>query len=148
MTVKNNIILKSLAFIFLAYALFGCHPTPRDVRQAGCDALENAHIQLDSGNKAEALQLFKDAEHYGLLANDTLTVARAHYQIGDILYRKGETKEEYMWRLKAAEPCFGTHDDERFFWQNTFTVACIYHCEGTTPKASWSWSEGRIHPKG
>lgn len=125
MTVKNNIILKSLAFIFLAYALFGCHPTPRDVRQAGCDALENAHIQLDSGNKAEALQLFKDAEHYGLLANDTLTVARARYQIGDILYRKGETKEEYMWRLKAAEPCFGTHDDERALLLNLMGSAYI-----------------------
>lgn len=77
MTVKNNIILKSLAFIFWIYALFGCQPTPHDVRQAGRDALENARIQLDSGNKAEALQLFKDAEHYGLLADDTLTVARA-----------------------------------------------------------------------
>ena len=64
MTVKNNIILKSLVFILLAYALFGCHPTPRDVRQAGRDALGNARIQLDSGNKAEALQLFKDAELY------------------------------------------------------------------------------------
>ena len=125
MTVKNNIILKSLAFIFLAYALFGCQPTPRDVLQAGRDALENARIQLDSGNKAEALQLFKDAEHYGLLADDTLTVARARYQIGYMLYRKGETKEEYMWRLKAAEPCFGTHDDERALLLNLMGSAYI-----------------------
>ena len=125
MTVKNNRILKSLAFILWAYALLGCQPTPRDVRQAGRDALENARIQLDSGNKAEALQLFKDAEHYGLLADDTLTVARARYQIGYMLYRKGETKEEYMWRLKAAEPCFGTHDDERALLLNLMGSAYI-----------------------
>ncbi len=106
-------IVGKIVFMLLWFALAACHPMPRDVRQAARDALENARIQLDSGNKTEALQLFKEAEHYGLMADDTLTVARARYQIGDILYRKGETKEEYMWRLKAAEPCFGTHYDER-----------------------------------
>lgn len=106
-------LLKIIFFILLIQAFIGCHSTPRDVRQAARDALENASIQLDSGNKMEALQLFKEAEHYGLLANDTLMLARARYQIGDMLYRKGETKEEYMWRLKAAEAGFGTHYDER-----------------------------------
>ena len=106
-------LLKIISFILLIQAFIGCQPTPRDVKQAARDALENARIQLDSGNKTEALQLFKEAEHYGLMANDTLTVARARYQIGDLLYRKGETKEEYMWRLKAAEPDLGTHYDER-----------------------------------
>ena len=125
MTVKNNRILEYLALILGACAVAGSQPTPRDVRQAGRDALENARIQLDSGNKAEALQLFKDAEHYGLLADDTLTVARARYQIGYMLYRKGETKEEYMWRLKAAEPCFGTHDDERALLLNLMGSAYI-----------------------
>ena len=114
-----------LILFFLVVALAACQPTPHDVRQAGRDALENARIQLDSGNKAEALQLFKDAEHYGLLADDTLTVARARYQIGYMLYRKGETKEEYMWRLKAAEPCFGTHDDERALLLNLMGSAYI-----------------------
>ncbi len=116
---------KAILFAFIAIVFIGCHTTPRDMRQAARNALETARIQLDSGNKAEALQLFKDAEHYGLLADDTLTVARARYQIGDMLYRKGETKEEYMWRLKAAEPCFGTHDDERALLLNLMGSAYI-----------------------
>ena len=118
-------LLKIITFILLTQAFIGCHLEPRDVRQAARNALENACIQLDSGNKVEALQLFKEAEHYGLLANDTLTVARARYQIGDILYRKGETKEEYMWRLKAAEPGFGTHYDERALLLNLMGSAYI-----------------------
>ena len=115
----------SIGVIILWLALAACQPMPRDVRQVGRDALENARIQLDSGNKSEALQLFKEAEHYGLMADDTLTVARARYQIGDMLYRKGETKEEYMWRLKAAEPCFGTHYDERAKLLNLMGFAYI-----------------------
>ena len=118
-------LLKITTFILLTQAFIGCHPEPRDMRQAAQDALENARIQLDSGNKVEALQLFKDAEHYGLLTNDTLTVARARYQIGDMLYRKGETKEDYMWRLKAAEPGFGTHYDERALLLNLMGSAYI-----------------------
>ena len=106
MTAKNNIILKSLAFILWAYALLGCQPTPRDVGQAARDALENARIQLDSGNKAEALQLFKDAEHYGLLAGDTLTVASARIKIADCLGYYAE-EEEIVSLLKAAEDGFG-----------------------------------------
>ena len=106
MTVKNNRILESLAFILWAFALLGCQPTPRDVRQAGRDALENARIQLDSGNKAEALQFFKDAEHYGLLANDTLTVAHARFNIAANLGYYGD-KEEVVSLLKAAAEGFG-----------------------------------------
>ncbi|MBR3709330.1 MAG: hypothetical protein IKM99_10885 [Bacteroidales bacterium] len=117
--------MKNLFIAVLLFMLAACHPIPRNVKQAARDALENARIQLDSGNKAEALQLFKDAEQYGLLADDTLTVARARYQIGCMLYRKGETKEEYMWRLKAAEPCFGTHDDERALLLNLMGSAYI-----------------------
>ena len=106
MTVKNNRILKFLAFILWAFALLGCQPSPRDVRQVGRDALENARIQLDSGNKAEALQFFKDAEHYGLLTHDTLTVAHAKYHIARCLGYYGD-KEEVVSLLKAAAEGFG-----------------------------------------
>ena len=106
MTVKNNRILKFLAFILWAFALLGCQPSPRDVRQVGRDALENARIQLDSGNKAEALQFFKDAEHYGLLTHDTLTVAHAKYHIARCLGYYGD-KEEVASLLKAAAEGFG-----------------------------------------
>jgi hypothetical protein len=95
-----------LILFFLVVVLAACQSTPRDVRQSGRDALENARIQLDSGNKAEALQLFKDAEHYGLLANDTLTVARARFSIAEYLGYYAD-KEEIVSLLKAAAEGFG-----------------------------------------
>ena len=76
------------------------------MRLAARDALENASIQLDSGNKAVALQLFKDAEHYGLLAHDTLTVAHAKYHIARCLGYYAD-KEEVVSLLKAAAKGFG-----------------------------------------
>ena len=99
-------LLKTILFALIAFVFIGCHTIPRDVRQAARDALENARIQLDSGNKADALQFFKDAEHYGLLANDTLTVAHARYNIAANLGYYAD-KEEVVSLLKAAADGFG-----------------------------------------
>ena len=98
--------LHHLVLSFLVTMLAACHPTSRDVKQIAQDALENARIQLDSGNKAEALQLFKEAEHYGLLAHDTLTVAHAKYHIARCLGYYAD-KEEVVSLLKAAAKGFG-----------------------------------------
>ena len=76
---------KTILFAFIAIVFIGCHTTPRDARQAARDALESACIQLDSGNKADAMRLFKEAERYGLLADDTLTVAYARFNIARCL---------------------------------------------------------------
>ncbi len=98
--------LHHLILSFLVTMLAACHPTSRDVRLAARDALENASIQLDSGNKAVALQLFKDAEHYGLLANDNMTVAHARYNIARCLGYYAD-KEETVALLKSAAEGFG-----------------------------------------
>ena len=90
------------------FMVAACHPKPHNVRQAGRDALESARIQLDSGNKAEALQLFKDAEHYSLLANDTLTVAYARYNIARCLGYYADRQETISLLRSAAE---GFSDD-------------------------------------
>ena len=105
-------LLKITAFILSALAFIGCHPMPRDVKQAACYALENACIQKDSGNKAEAMRLFKEAEHYGLLADDTLTVAHARFNIAKCLGVYAD-EEEYISLLKAADEGFGDHYAER-----------------------------------
>ena len=92
--------------LLVSFLVTACHPKPRDVSQTAHDALEKARIQLDSGNKAEALQLFKDAEHYGLLANDNLTVAHARYNIAKCLGYYADKKETIS-LLKSAAECFG-----------------------------------------
>ena len=101
-----------LVLFFLVTLLAACHPTSRDVKQVAQDALENARIQLDSGNKVEALQLFKDAEHYGLLADDTLTVAHAKYHIARCLGYYAD-KKEVVSLLKAAVEGFGKDYSDR-----------------------------------
>ena len=86
--------------------LAACHPTSRDVKQVAQDALENARVQLDSGNKTEAMKLFKEAEHYGLMSNNTLTVAHARFHIAQCLGYYAD-KEEVVSLLKAAAEGFG-----------------------------------------
>lgn len=105
--------LRHLILLFLISALTACHTTPQKMRQAALEAIKNGYTFKEADNDALAMQAFKDAEHYGLLSGDSLTTSRARYQIGDMLYRKGETKEEYIGRLKAADEGFGTHYDER-----------------------------------
>ena len=104
--------LHHLVLSFLVTMLAACHPTSRDVRLAARNALENARIQLDSGNKVEALQLFKEAEHYGLLAHDTLTVAHAKYHIARCLGYYAD-KEEVVSLLKDAAEGFGNDFSDR-----------------------------------
>ena len=92
--------------LLMGFMVAACHPKPHNVRQAGRDALESARIQLDSGHKVEALQLFKDAEHYSQLANDDLTVAHARYDIARCLGYYAD-KEETVLLLKSAAEGFG-----------------------------------------
>ena len=107
--IRNTLIL---GLLLLGATLTACHPVSHDARQDGRNALESARIQLDSGNKVEALQLFKDAEHYGLLSNDTLTVAHAKYQIAKCLGYYAD-KEEVVSLLKAAAEGFGDDYSDR-----------------------------------
>ena len=105
---QYNIKKAWILALLTGFMVAACHPKPHNVRQAGRDALESARIQLDSGNKAEALQLFKDAEHYSLLANDTLTVAYARYNIAKCLGYYADKQETVSLLRSAAE---GFNDD-------------------------------------
>ena len=105
---QYNIKKAWILALLTGFMVAACHPKPHNVRQAGRDALESARIQLDSGNKAEALPLFKDAEHYSLLANDTLTVAYARYNIARCLGYYADKQETVSLLRSAAE---GFSDD-------------------------------------
>ena len=107
--IRNAIKIAFLGFVLF---LFACHPNPDDMRQAALDALETACIQRDSGNKMEAMRLFKEAEHYGLLADDTLTVAHARFNIARCLGVYAD-KEELISLLKSSDEGFGDDYAER-----------------------------------
>ena len=95
-----------LILFFLFLVLAACHSSTNDVKQVAFNALENARIQLDSGNKTEAMKLFKEAEYYGLMANHTLTVAHARYHIAQCLGYYAD-KKEVVSLLKSAAEGFG-----------------------------------------
>ncbi len=93
-------------------ALFACQHNPYQARQAAQDALKNACIQLDSSNKVDAMRLFKEAKQYGLLADNTLTVAHARYHIAQCLGYSAD-KEEVVSLLKIAAEDFGSDYADR-----------------------------------
>ena len=105
-------LLKIIAFFLIVSFMVSCQLNPREARQAAREALKNARIQLDSSNKVEAMRLFKEAEHYGLLADDTLTVARARFNIAKCLGVYAN-EEEFISLLKAADEGFGEDYTER-----------------------------------
>jgi tetratricopeptide (TPR) repeat protein len=128
--------------LLVSFLVTACHPKPRDVSQTGHDALENACIQLDSGNKAKALQLFKDAEHYGLLANDNLTVAHARYNIAKCLGYYAD-KEETISLLKSAAEGFG--DDYANRSEALRELGDIYQFHGQFDSAEYCLKQAMVY---
>lgn len=124
-----------IAFLGLVIFLFACHPEPRDAGQAARDALRNGYAYLETDNESAAMEAFKDAEHYGLLSGDSLMVSRARCEIGDMMYCKGETKEKYIGRLKAADAGFGTHFSERAKLWNLMASAYMAFKEFATRRS-------------
>ena len=62
----------------------------KDYAKAAHAALYSGFVQQHYDEKEAAMRSFKDAEQYGELAGDSLTVARAEYRMGKMLY------DEYM----------------------------------------------------
>ena len=69
------------------------------------------------------MRLFKEAEHYGLLADDTLTVAHARYNIALNLGYHAD-KEQTVSLLKAAVKGFG--DDYVYCAKALMTLGDFY----------------------
>ena len=84
-------------------------------------ALYSGFIQQHYNEKSTAMQSFKDAERYGEKANDSLTLARAQYWIGKLLFFDG-MNQEALFQLCKAEKHFCNRDIERSFVQNKIAV--------------------------
>ena len=84
-------------------------------------ALYSGFVQQHYNEKEAAMQSFKDAEHYGKMVRDSLTVAQAQYKLGKMLY-DDYMEAEAISILKAADVNFGTHIGERAAVQNLEAV--------------------------
>ena len=85
-------------------------------------ALYSGFVQQHYNDKAAAMLSFKEAEHYGELAGDSLAVARAEYRMGRMLYYDGMNHEALV-LLKASEIGLGDHQAEKAIVQNII-AAC------------------------
>ena len=80
-------------------------------------ALYSGFIQQHYNEKSTAMQSFKDAERYGEKANDSLTVARAQYWIGRMLFYEGMEQEAII-MLNNSERGLGNRYAEKALAQN------------------------------
>ena len=84
-------------------------------------ALYSGFVQQHYNDKAAAMLSFKEAEHYGRLAGDSLAVARAEYRMGKMLYYDG-MNQEALTILKDSEQNFGKHLVERALSLNIMSI--------------------------
>ena len=87
-------------------------------------ALYSGFVQQHYNEKESAMRSFKEAEQYGKLAVDSLTVAQAEYWMGKLLYDDYKS-EEALSILKKADAHFGLHYRERAYVQNGEATAYI-----------------------
>ncbi len=84
-------------------------------------AFYSGFIQQHYSEKQAAMQSFKDAERYGGMAKDSLTVARAEYWMGKMLLDDG-MKKEALSVMKKSDKEFGGHLAEKALTLNVMGV--------------------------
>ena len=87
-------------------------------------ALYSGFVQQHYNEKEAAMRSFKEAEQYGKLAVDSLTVAQAEYSMGKMLYNEGR-EEEALNIFISSERSIGNHYTERAIIENSKAVVYI-----------------------
>jgi tetratricopeptide (TPR) repeat protein len=91
--------------------------------KAALAALLNGYTEKDFDKEAAMLS-FKDAEHYGELAQDSLTMARAEYWMGKFLYEEGRI-EEALSMLKTSFKYIGKRPMDKAIIENSLAVSFL-----------------------
>lgn len=120
----------------------------RQYGKAALAALLNGYTEKDFDKKA-AMASFKEAERYGELANDSLTMARAEFWIGRFLYEEGRKEDAlsaFVYSgnlvgnrlidkaviengLAATYMLMGQYDSAEYHLQNSLKVAQDEQCD-------------------
>ena len=107
-------------------------------------ALYSGFVQQHYNEKEVAMRSFKEAEEYGRLAVDSLTVARAEYLMGKMLLDDGR-EQEALAVLQAANLSFGDHFIEKALVMNMMGVC--YLLQGNTNNAEICLHQGLLDAK-
>ena len=84
-------------------------------------ALYSGFVQQHYNEKETAMRSFKEAEQYGDLAGDSLSMAQAKYRMGRMLL-DNIMKEEALSMFSSADECVGKHFVEKAIIQNTMGI--------------------------
>ena len=84
-------------------------------------ALYSGFVQQHYNEKESAMRSFKEAEQYGKLAVDSLTVAQAQFKMGKMLLDNG-MKQEALAMLQTAHSNFGNRLVDKALTQNIMSV--------------------------
>ena len=107
-------------------------------------ALYSGFVQQRYNEKESAMRSFKEAEQYGKLAVDSLTVARAEYWMGKMLYREGR-EQEALNSFIVSESYIGNHYGERALIENSKAIIYIlmnqYDDANNCLERGLSWTE-------
>lgn len=95
--------------------------------KAALAALYNGYAEKDF-DKELAMSSFKDAERYGEMVHDSLTVARAEYHMGKMLYYDGLYKESLTLN-RIAYSNFGNRINDQSFILNGMATSYIMLAE-------------------
>lgn len=87
-------------------------------------ALYSGFVQQHFDEKEAAMRSFKEAEQYGKMVDDSLTMARAEYWMGKMLYDEGREQEALI-SLMASERFIGDHYADKATIENSMAVIYI-----------------------
>ena len=87
-------------------------------------ALYSGFVQQHYDEKEAAMRSFKEAERYGKMVDDSLTVARTEYWMGRMLYFEGMVLDAQD-MLRNSKRFIGNHHIERAYIENSEAVTYI-----------------------
>ena len=97
-------------------------------------ALYSGYVQQHYNEKEVAMRSYKAAEQYGLLSNDSLTVARAEFWMGKLLFYEGR-HQEVLNALKSAYNHSEKQSIDRAAIENS--IATVHVLLGQTDSAEY-----------
>ena len=100
------------------------YASKKQYAKAAHAALYSGFVQQHYDEKEAAMRSFKEAEQYGKLAVDSITVARTNYWMGKLLHNE-YMEQEAMDLLQKSESYIGNHFIERASIENSKAVIYI-----------------------
>lgn len=96
----------------------------KEYTKAAHASLYSGYVQQAYGEREKAMRSYKDAEHYGVIVGDSLTMARAECKMGRMLFDDYMEKEA-LCQFQSAEKNAGDNLNELSLIRNMAAASCL-----------------------